>query len=85
MVFHCLIWGGILGFVCSLIYSIFFEKVSSVLPVYASMLYMPVLLFFLMPLMCMGTELVITIVSAILGLIAGIFGLFIAWTFLCGG
>lgn len=85
MIIHCLLWGGILGFVCSLIYSIFYEKLPSALPVYASMLYMPVLMFFLMPLMCLGTELVIGIVTFIIGLIGAGIALFLAWTFICGG
>ena len=85
MVIHCLLWGGILGFVCSLIYSTFFEKLPSALPVYASMLYMPVLMYLLTPLMCLGTELVIGIVTFIIGLIGAGIALFLAWTFICGG
>ncbi|MBR5287538.1 MAG: hypothetical protein IKU34_02970, partial [Clostridia bacterium] len=85
MIFHCLIWGGILGLLVGLIMSIFYEKLPSTLPIYAAMLYMPVLMMLLMPLMCMGTELVIAIVSFILGLIGAAFALFIGYCFLCGG
>ncbi len=85
MVIHFLVWGGILGFVFSLLASFFYTRLSSALPVYAAMLYLPFLLFVLTPLMCMGTELVIAIVGAIIGLIGAAIGLFLAWAFLCGG
>lgn len=85
MVIHCLVWGGILGLLCGLLFSTVYEKLPSALPVYAAMLYMPVLMFVLTPLMCMGTELVIAIVGFILSLIGAGIALFIGWTFLCGG
>ena len=85
MVAHCLIWGGVLGFVCALILSPIYRKLPSSMPIYAMLLFLPVLLYLLTPLMVQGTELVIALIGAAISLIGGAIGLFLVWTFLCGG
>lgn len=85
MTIHCLVWGGVLGFVYSMILSPFHKRLSSSMPIYAMLLFLPFLLYRLTPLLCMGNMLIIGLVEAVIGLIGAAIGLFLAWTFLCGG
>ena len=85
MTAHCLIWGGILGLLYGLILTPIYHRLRSALPAYAALLFLPVLHFLLTPLMYAGTELIIALVGAVISLIGGAIGLFLVWTFLCGG
>lgn len=85
MTAHCLIWGGVLGLLFGLILTPIYHRLRSSLPAYAALLFLPVLHFLLTPLMYAGTELIIALVGAVISLIGAAFGLFIVWTFICGG
>ena len=84
-VIHCVMWGGVFGLLFSLIFSRPYKNMNSAMPLYASMLFFPFALYLLTPLMCMGSELIVALVGAAISLIGAGIGLFLAWTFLCGG
>lgn len=84
MTIHCLIWGGVLGLVYGLVISNFLRKVSDSLPLYAMLLFLPVLLFMITPLLAIVNELIKPIIYVLLYFAAVIIGLFFVSSFLCG-
>ncbi|MBR6571404.1 MAG: hypothetical protein IKK75_13220 [Clostridia bacterium] len=81
---HCLIYGAVLGALLSLILYPIYSKMKHVLPVYACLLFIPVLLFILTPVLGWLTEMVFAIIKVILGLLAAGVVLFIAYSWFCG-
>ena len=85
MTIHCLVWGGVLGLVYSMILSFFLSKVSDSLPLYAMLLFLPVLLFMLTPLLTIANELIKPVIYVLLYLAVLFIGLFFGFSFFCGG
>ncbi len=85
LIAFCLIWGGVLGLLYGLVLSFVHVNLPSGLPTYAALLFLPLLMLLLTPLMATAVELLIALVQAVLGLIGAGIGLFLVWTFVCGG
>ena len=85
VVFYCLGWGLGLGWLYGFLITRFYRKLSYVLPVYATLLYMPVLLFILLPLLIKFTLVILGIVGGLLYLTFIGFMLFWMWSYFCGG
>lgn len=81
----CVLCGGALGLIGSLILFPIYKRLSSSLPVYATLLFLPVLLFYLMPLMIKGGQFIFTLIGVAIYIIVTGIVLFLAWASLCGG
>lgn len=83
-ILHCVLWGGVFGLLFSLIFSRPYRRMGSVMPLFAVMLFFPLTLYLLMPLLCMGSALVVALIGAAISLIGAGIGLFLVYSFLCG-
>lgn len=81
----CVLCGGALGLIGSLILFPIYKRLSSSLPVYATLLFLPVLLFYLMPPMIKVGQFVFTLIGVAFYIIFIGIALFLTWTSLCGG